>query len=248
MRARYPDGDEPRAETAQDELDRLAEEFVSRSRKGESPSISEYAHRHPEHADEIRDIFPLLTAMEGIKAAEPMAGTHVGPYEIVREIGRGGMGVVYEAEQKELDRRVALKILPTQATLDPRFLERFRLEAQAAAKLNHPNIVPVIGYGQADDISLLLDAVHRGTRTGRAHRRRRRVGGRNRRWHRTRVLRSRRAHRAAGGGGARACARAGRAASRRQADQRHARRERPLLDHRFRAVPPGGLGRAHAHG
>ena len=133
-------------------LDELAEEFVARTRSGEQPSITEYAQRHPEHAADIREIFPLLSAMESTKTEQPLAGTQVGPYEIVREIGRGGMGVVYEAVQTELGRRVALKILPVQATLDARFLERFRLEAQAAAKLEHSNIVPVIGYGTDGDL------------------------------------------------------------------------------------------------
>ncbi len=133
-------------------LDQLAEEFVARTRSGEQPSVTEYTERHPEHADDIREIFPLLCAMESAKGEKPLAGTRVGPYEIVREIGRGGMGIVYEAVQTELGRRVALKILPVQATLDARFLERFRLEAQAAAKLEHAHIVPVIGYGTDGDL------------------------------------------------------------------------------------------------
>ena len=134
------------------ELDVLAEEFVSRARRGERPSISEYARRHKQHADEIREIFPLLTVIEEAKAAKPMPGTRIGPYEILREVGRGGMGIVYEALQVELGRRVALKILPPQATLDSHFLERFRLEAKSAARLKHSSIVPVIGYGSDDDV------------------------------------------------------------------------------------------------
>lgn len=71
----------------------------------------------------------------------------LGDYRIIREIGRGGMGVVYEAEQVSLSRRVALKILPTSAVLDKRQLQRFKNEAQAAAMLHHPNIVPIFGVG-----------------------------------------------------------------------------------------------------
>ena len=71
----------------------------------------------------------------------------LGDYRILREIGRGGMGVVYEAEQISLPRRVALKILPFAAVLDPRQLERFKNEARAAATLHHPGIVSVYSVG-----------------------------------------------------------------------------------------------------
>ena len=71
----------------------------------------------------------------------------LGDFRILREIGRGGMGVVYEAEQVSLGRRVALKVLPFAAVLDPRHLQRFKNEAQAAAALEHPNIVHVYSVG-----------------------------------------------------------------------------------------------------
>src|SRR5262249_27422730 len=71
----------------------------------------------------------------------------IGDYRIVREIGRGGMGVVYEAEQRSLNRRVALKVLPLASALDARQFQRFQLEAQAAACLHHQNIVPVFAIG-----------------------------------------------------------------------------------------------------
>ncbi len=71
----------------------------------------------------------------------------LGDYRLVREIGRGGMGVVYEAVQISLGRRVALKVLPFAATLDAKQLQRFKNEAQAAAHLHHQNIVPVYGVG-----------------------------------------------------------------------------------------------------
>src|SRR5207244_1148620 len=71
----------------------------------------------------------------------------IGDFRVLREIGRGGMGVVYEAEQLSLRRRVALKVLPFAAAMDPRQLQRFRNEAQAAAHLHHTNIVPVFAVG-----------------------------------------------------------------------------------------------------
>src|SRR5262249_22234856 len=69
---------------------------------------------------------------------------------ILREIGRGGMGVVYEAEQESLGRRVALKVLSSAALIDPKQVRRFEREARAAARLHHTNIVPVFGVGQQD--------------------------------------------------------------------------------------------------
>src|SRR5262249_19157396 len=71
----------------------------------------------------------------------------LGDYRLVREIGHGGMGVVYEAQQLSLARRVALKVLPFAATRDPRQLQRFQTEARAAAGLEHPHVVPVYGVG-----------------------------------------------------------------------------------------------------
>src|SRR5262249_21730746 len=75
------------------------------------------------------------------------AAAPLGDFRIVRELGRGGMGVVYEAEQISLGRRVALKVLPFAAVLDPKQLQRFKNEAQAAAQVHHTHIVPVFAVG-----------------------------------------------------------------------------------------------------
>ena len=77
---------------------------------------------------------------------EEPTGT-LGDFRLIREVGRGGMGIVYEAEQVSLGRQVALKVLPFAATMDPRQLQRFQNEARAAASLEHPHIVPVYGVG-----------------------------------------------------------------------------------------------------
>jgi tetratricopeptide (TPR) repeat protein len=81
-----------------------------------------------------------------------VAPTELGDFRLGRELGRGGMGVVYEAEQVSLRRKVALKVLPLAATLDPRRLQRFQNEARAAASLHHTNIVPVFAVGEQQGV------------------------------------------------------------------------------------------------
>src|SRR6516164_4729772 len=107
-----------------DPVERLAEEFVARHRLGDGPSPAEYAERHPQWADRILALFPALLLMEGHRPgasgpddsfdeggarAEPLE--QLGDYRIIREVGRGGMAVVYEAEQESLGRHVALKVM-----------------------------------------------------------------------------------------------------------------------------------------
>ncbi len=145
-------------------LDQLAEEFAERFRRGERPALEEYTDRYPELADAIRELFPAMIKMEQAEGAlQGGEGTgearatdpprlRIGDYRIVRKIGHGGMGVVYEAEQISLGRRVALKVLPRQISSDWMVLERFRREARAAARLHHTNIVPVYEVGQDADI------------------------------------------------------------------------------------------------
>jgi serine/threonine protein kinase/formylglycine-generating enzyme required for sulfatase activity len=145
------------------ELGRLAEEFVERHRRGERPSLSEYTGRYPDLAADIRDLFPALVRLEQLKpasgdpngraAASPGGPLQrVGEYRIVREIGRGGMGIVYEAEQEGLGRHVALKVPLPHALHDPTCLERFKGEAKWAAQLHHTNIVPVFDAGECDGV------------------------------------------------------------------------------------------------
>ena len=140
----------------------LAEEFLSRCRRGENPTVAEYVERHPEHADQIEELFPAMLLMERLKPHDS-TGTlgpkpkvpetaleRLGDFRIVRELGRGGMGIVYEAVQESLGRRVALKVLPPGSLASPGRLERFRREAMATAGLHHQNIVQVFGVGEQD--------------------------------------------------------------------------------------------------
>ena len=145
-----------------DPLEVLAEEFVDRYRRGERPSMREFAQKHPDLAEQIRDLFPALVAMEEFgsvggpangpalprPAADHSTPGQLGEYRILREVGRGGMGVVYEAVQESLGRHVALKVLPFHGSISSVHLERFRREVQAAAKLHHTNIVSVFGVGE----------------------------------------------------------------------------------------------------
>lgn len=151
------------AQADRDPLEELAAEFVERHRRGESPSVSEYVVRCPELAEEIRDLFPTILSLEQLKMREGSSAAgrtcrdighleRLGDFRIIREIGRGGMGIVYEAEQESLGRRVAIKVLPYQGLLEAKHLARFRREARIAARLHHTNIVQVFGVGQQDGL------------------------------------------------------------------------------------------------
>jgi serine/threonine protein kinase len=141
-----------------DPVDQLAEDFVARYRRGERPSVTEYARRYPELAGQIGEVLQALIAIEefglGQDAAPPWepGPRLLGEYRLLRQVGRGGMGVVYEAEQVSLGRRVAVKVLPPDPLRSPTQSERFRREAQAAAKLHHTNIVPVYGVGEVEGV------------------------------------------------------------------------------------------------
>jgi WD40 repeat protein/serine/threonine protein kinase len=144
-------------------LTRLADEFAERYRRGERPSLSEYVARYPHLAADICEVFPAMVEIEQVKedhqeAAGPAAAPpapalqHLGDFRILREVGNGGMGIVYEAEQVSLGRHVALKVLPRNLLIDARAKRRFEREAKAAAKLHHTNIVPVFGVGEQDGL------------------------------------------------------------------------------------------------
>jgi serine/threonine protein kinase len=144
-------------------LDVLAEEFAARHRRGERPSIAEYTEQFPDLAEEIRSLFPSVLMLEQLTEQKEDASSgrramavegleRLGDYHILREIGRGGMGVVYEARQESLGRRVALKVLSRSAASD-KHRQRFEREARAAAQLHHTNIVPVFGVGREEGLS-----------------------------------------------------------------------------------------------
>jgi serine/threonine protein kinase len=150
----------PALPTADDDprLMRAVQEYLAELEKGSAPDRGALAARYPDLADAMA---PYLDALDMVHTAAPLlqqAATDrpaaeaiptepLGDFRIVREVGRGGMGIVYEAVQLSLGRRVALKVLPFAAALDAKQLQRFKNEAQAAAHLQHPNIVPVYFVG-----------------------------------------------------------------------------------------------------
>ncbi|MEM9659830.1 MAG: serine/threonine-protein kinase, partial [Planctomycetota bacterium] len=140
----------------------LLDEMAEVVRDSDPQQLDDFLNAHPEQCDKLREMLPTVRAMAQVAdgattsvARERSTAEHggftvpgqLGDFQIVREIGRGGMGVVYEAEQLSLERRVALKILPFAAVLDPRQLERFKIEARAAATLDHPAAVSIYAVG-----------------------------------------------------------------------------------------------------
>ena len=143
-----------------DHVAEVLDAYLEALKAGVPPDTEELLARYPELADDLKECLASLAFIrqaelsangssgdgEAMPAADSHAGV-LGDFRILREVGKGGMGVVYEAEQISLRRRVALKVLPFAATMDARHLQRFHNEAQAAACLHHTNIVPVFFVG-----------------------------------------------------------------------------------------------------
>ena len=132
--------------SALDPFESLVDDYLRRLRRGEGPDPADYAAPYPEHAARIVELFPALALIEGLK---PTSDDHTGPvddprpavagrregletlgdYVILRELGRGGMGIVYEAEHESLKSRVALKVMHMRFRADRSYLRRFQTEA-----------------------------------------------------------------------------------------------------------------------
>jgi serine/threonine protein kinase len=149
----------PVSDSADDRLVVLVEELTARLQSGEPVDVEAFLAEHGEHAGRLRTLLPTLHVLaefgqsplaepgEQAPGSDEPVRRVLGDFRIMREVGRGGMGIVYEAEQVSLGRRVAVKVLPFAATLDVKQLMRFQNEARAAAYLHHQHIVPVYYVG-----------------------------------------------------------------------------------------------------
>jgi len=143
-------------------MEMVAERFTTELRAGNHPSITHYQSEFPELSEEIQSLLSSIVMIEQLKHSSNLVNPQIkllnevaglkqiDSYRILSEIGRGGMGIVFAAEHQSLGRKVAIKVLPVPQIDGAMVVERFRREAQAAAKLHHTNIVSVFGVGQGE--------------------------------------------------------------------------------------------------
>jgi predicted Ser/Thr protein kinase len=131
------------------ELVRLLDQYLADLESGEAPDRQQLLAAHPELAAQLEACLAGIEFVHQAKAHQTAseAPAQLGEFQIVRELGRGGMGVVYEAEQTSLRRRVALKVLRFGVVADSEAMQRFQREAETVAQLHHTNIVPIFAVG-----------------------------------------------------------------------------------------------------
>ncbi|MCA9080227.1 MAG: serine/threonine protein kinase [Planctomycetaceae bacterium] len=148
-------------EITRDPMEVVASEFMDELRDGRRPDVSQFVLRYPDLSEEIRELFPMLLAIEDMKARQELHAVRqplpdqldikqLGEFKVLREIGRGGMGIVFEGIQEKVGRHVAIKLLPWRFPSRSRWRKQFVREAQLAARLKHPHIVTVYAYGEED--------------------------------------------------------------------------------------------------
>ena len=132
----------------------MSRNYLTELEAGHTPDRHAYLSRYPELAEALSECLDGIELAHSLRPAvsipappSEFSASPIGDFQILHEIGRGGMGVVYEAVQLSLGRRIALKVLPFAAALDAKHLQRFKNEAHAAAQLHHTNIVPVYAVG-----------------------------------------------------------------------------------------------------
>ena len=131
-----------------DVVAQAVDEYLASLKRGESPALDEFVERYPEIGHVLKTLIPALNVTQDCNDSVNGSFAHgrskqIGDFRILRQIGRGGMGIVYEAEQISMNRRVALKVLPLTGLVDEVRIRRFQNEVRAVAALNHPHIVPV---------------------------------------------------------------------------------------------------------
>lgn len=185
-----PDSELLAGERHAEELDQVIDEITAKRRAGITLSLAELVARYPHLATDIREMYSAILMVEGLETASAPPSPHakmtpgsttfdkiparLGDYHLLRELGRGGMGVVFAAQQLSLNRKVAVKILAGHLAENEKFRLRFLREAQSAAQLHHPNIVSVYGNGtdqgfcyyamqliEGHDLNVVLDDVRR---------------------------------------------------------------------------------------
>jgi serine/threonine protein kinase len=154
-----PVASDPEHLRAREPLEVLVTRFADAVRRGEQPSIEDYAARYRQWADQIRELFPLIQTLEHWKSdkevdclrrsvPDEFPVRQLGHYRIVGELGRGGMGIVFEAVHEQTGERRAVKLLPWRFAADmQQWQERFRREATTIARLRHANIIRVYSFG-----------------------------------------------------------------------------------------------------
>jgi outer membrane protein assembly factor BamB len=142
----------PEPEAATMALARILDQYLADLQAGRAPDRDRLLADYPQLAAELEQCLSGIDFVH--RAAQPGDGTpaQLGDFRILREIGRGGMGVVYEAEQVSLHRRVALKVLRFGAVADPEAMQRFQREAETVARLHHTNIVPIFAVGSEQGV------------------------------------------------------------------------------------------------
>jgi len=162
------------AEDRDEQLALLLDDLIQRQRSGESVSLEQTIAQHPDLSRELRELWAAVMIADAVAAStlahersenslhQPSVAAkaalveqnrlprRLGDFELLAELGRGGMGVVYQARQVALDRMVALKMILRGTNALPTDLARFRAEAEAVAKLEHPGIVPVYEVGELE--------------------------------------------------------------------------------------------------
>ncbi len=158
---------EPGSIENEDSFGAIVDEILEQQRAGRHPQLASFEQRYPGHAAELREIFSTLLLAErmegqfsGDTRTSPKSArstteypSQIGDFELLHELGRGGMGVVFAARQISLNRPVAIKLLSSHLVSDARFAERFAREARSAARLHHPHIVAVFSNGCERGIS-----------------------------------------------------------------------------------------------